>query len=188
MTGPPARRAPGALDVVVTDARGRPVASRGLPAFLSAAAPRRARGRVTVALISDPAMRRLNRQFRGKDYATDVLSFPERPMSKGPGIIGTRPVRVPKFERRSSNFKVSPSLRLGDLAIALGVASRQARRLGHSLSTELRVLALHGLLHLLGYDHDTDQGQMGRVEERLRRRAGLPAGLISRAPGRTRRR
>ena len=152
----------------MTDGRGRPVPSRGLPAFLAAAAPRGARGAMGVALIGDQAMRRLNQQFRGKDQATDVLSFPEAP----PG----------------TNLEVSPGLRLGEVAIALGVASRQARRFGHSLDTELRVLALHGLLHLLGYDHDTDQGEMGRVEERLRKRAGLPAGLVSRASGRTRHR
>ena len=85
------------------------------------------------------------------DRATDVLSFP--------GDGGS----------------------LGDIAIAAGVASRQARAARHPLATELRVLALHGLLHLLGYDHETDQGEMARVEERLRRRAGLPAGLIGRA-------
>ena len=166
MTAARRRRAARPLDVDVTDGRGRPVPTRGLPAFLAAAAPRGARGAMVVALIGDQAMRRLNRQFRGKDAATDVLSFPEDPKARD----------------------VSPGFRLGDVAIALGVAHRQARRLGHSQDTELRVLALHGLLHLLGYDHDTDQGEMGRVEERLRKRAGLPVGLISRAPGRTRHR
>ena len=167
MTAARRRRAARPLDVDVTDGRGRPVPSRGLPAFLAAAAPRGARGAMVVALIGDQAMRRLNRQFRGKDCATDVLSFPEA---------------------SKAGDDVSPGLRLGEMAIALGVARRQARRFGHSLDTELRVLALHGLLHLLGYDHDTDQGEMGRVEERLRKRAGLPAGLVSRAPGRTRHR
>ena len=71
--------------------------------------------------------------------------------------------------------------RLGDIAIALGVARRQAREQRHSLQTEMRLLALHGVLHLLGYDHETDRGRMQRVEERLRRRAGLPSGLIVRA-------
>jgi probable rRNA maturation factor len=69
---------------------------------------------------------------------------------------------------------------LGDLVIARGVAARQAREAGHALSTELRVLALHGLLHLLGYDHETDDGTMRRVEARLRRKGGLVSGLIER--------
>jgi probable rRNA maturation factor len=100
-------------------------------------------------------MRRLNKTVRGADYATDVLSFPPGEPAE-PGV-------------------------LGDIAIARGVAARQARQLGHAEATELKVLALHGLLHLLGYDHETDRGEMQRAEDRLRRRAGLPAGLITRA-------
>jgi probable rRNA maturation factor len=71
---------------------------------------------------------------------------------------------------------------LGDIVIATGVARRQALKAGHSYQTELRVLALHGLLHLLGYDHDhpEDNGRMARVEARLRRKGGLKAGLIER--------
>lgn len=111
--------------------------------------------------MSDAAMRRLNREFRGKDQPTDVLSFvPERHQDK--------------------DDRGSRDLFLGDLAIARGVAARQARQLGHSLRVELRVLALHGLLHLLGYDHETDRGEMGRLEERLRVRSKLPSGLITR--------
>ena len=96
-------------------------------------------------------MRRMNAQYRGADYVTDVLSFP----SDTPGV-------------------------LGDIAVARGVAIRQAREQAHSETTEIRILALHGLLHLLGYDHERDQGEMRRIEDRLRRRAGLPAGLIGR--------
>ena len=70
---------------------------------------------------------------------------------------------------------------LGDIVIARGVAARQARALGHPVRTELRILALHGLLHLLGYDHEVDEGRMARMETRLRRRAGLPGGLIARS-------
>jgi probable rRNA maturation factor len=102
-------------------------------------------------------MRTLNRAFRGHDYATDVLSFPAE----------------------TSEF-------LGDIAIATGVARRQADEAGHPVATELRVLALHGLLHLLGYDHDRDDGQMKRVEARLRRSAGLEEGLIERGRRRAR--
>ncbi len=155
------------LKVSVTDAQGRPTRAPGLAGWLAAHAPARARGQVTVALVGDADMRRLNRTYRGADYATDVLSFPHA----GPeGRGATRRGRGPGV--------------LGDLVIATGVARRQARAEGHSLATELRVLALHGLLHLLGYDHETDQGEMRRAEERLRRLAGLPAGLIARAPRR----
>jgi probable rRNA maturation factor len=145
------------LRVVVTDGRGRPVAAAGLAGWLARAAPASARGDVTIALISDRAMRRLNADYRGVDRLTDVLSF-----DLGPGAA--RPRRV-----------------AGDVAIALGLAGRQAARLGHPLAKELRILALHGLLHLLGYDHETDQGQMYRLEERLRRRHRLPGGLIGRS-------
>jgi probable rRNA maturation factor len=97
-------------------------------------------------------MRNLNRQYRGQDYSTDVLSF----------AGGSR------------GF-------LGDIVIAAGVARRQARRFGHSGLTELRILALHGLLHLLGYDHEVDDGAMARVERRLRRQGGLREGLMERS-------
>ncbi|MGE5835953.1 MAG: rRNA maturation RNase YbeY [Acidobacteriota bacterium] len=141
----------------VTDALGRATAARGLGRWLERAAPGSARGVVSIALVSDAAIRRLNRRYRRIDRVTDVLSFP-----------ASRPPhpQTPVF--------------LGDLAIALGVARRQAREQGHGLPRELRILALHGLLHLLGYDHETDQGEMQRLEERLRRRAGLPPGLITR--------
>ena len=75
----------------------------------------------------------------------------------------------------------APSPFLEDIVIARGVARRQAREARHSEQTELRVLALHGLLHLLGYDHDQDDGRMRRVERRLRRKGGLHEGLIERA-------
>jgi probable rRNA maturation factor len=124
----------------------------GLARWLQGIAPARARGDVTVAITSDARIRALNRQFRRKDAPTDVLSFP----SDEPGY-------------------------LGDIVIAEGVARRQAAEAGHARATELRVLALHGLLHLLGYDHEHDNGEMARLERRLRRRAGLPEGLIERS-------
>jgi probable rRNA maturation factor len=105
-------------------------------------------------------MRALNRQFRGKDAVTDVLSFPA--------------------SAKSASSAPSAAGFLGDIVIAAGVAKRQAKDAGHVIRTEIRVLALHGLLHLLGYDHDTDDGKMARVEARLRKQAGLPAGLIER--------
>jgi probable rRNA maturation factor len=136
-----------AVDVVA--ARG--VRAPGLAAWLRSAAPARARGAVTVAIVPDARVRALNRRYRRTDAPTDVLSFE----ALEPGA-------------------------LGDVVIAAGVARRQARAAGHSLGTELRILALHGLLHLLGYDHERDDGRMARVERRLRRKAGLREGLIER--------
>jgi probable rRNA maturation factor len=123
----------------------------GLARWLSSIAPARARGTMTVALVSDRRIRTLNRTYRKKDTPTDVLSFP-----------------------------AGEPHELGDVVIAAGVARRQAREAGHPLQTEIRVLALHGLLHLLGYDHDSDAGRMARLEARLRRRGGLREGLIER--------
>jgi probable rRNA maturation factor len=121
-----------------------------------------AKGRAFDSLITgDAELRRLNRQFRGKDEATDVLSFPCLPDTPdGPaGHLRTA----------------------GDLAISLARARVQARRFGHSTEDEVRILMLHGLLHLLGMDHETDAGRMARAEERWRTRLGLPGGLIGRA-------
>ena len=124
----------------------------GLASWLVRVAPAVARGEMTVAFVSDRHIARLNKEFRAHDQPTDVLSFP----SDGAPY-------------------------LGDVVIARGVARRQASRAGHSLTTELRVLALHGLLHLLGYDHEQDDGQMARLERRLRRKGGLVEGLMERA-------
>lgn len=140
------------ITVAVVDGRGRPIRAPGLAAWLRRVLPARTRGSVTIALVSDARIRALNRAFRRKDQVTDVLSFP----SDTPGF-------------------------LGDVAIGRGAAARQARSLGHSAATELRILALHGILHLLGYDHERDRGEMRRLEARLRRKGGLPAGLIERA-------
>jgi probable rRNA maturation factor len=125
--------------------------ARGLGPWLARIAPASAKGDLSVAIVSDRRMRALNRQFRGKDAVTDVLSFPAQ----------------------DRGF-------LGDIVIAAGVSKRQAREAGHSVQTELRVLALHGLLHLLGYDHEGDDGRMARAEARLRKKAGLREGLIER--------
>jgi probable rRNA maturation factor len=149
------------LLVTVTSPDGASLARRGLATWLSKAAPADARGEVTIALISDARMRTLNRSFRGKDYATDVLSFPAQ-SAGAPGV----PVAAAGY--------------LGDIVIATGVAQRQADDIGHSLGTELKTLALHGLLHLLGYDHETDKGEMARLEAALRKKAGLAHGLMSR--------
>ena len=141
------------LRVTVTDGRGRPVRDGGLGRWLTSVAPSRARGEVAIALAPDSQVRALNHKYRRKNAATDVLSFP----SDEHGF-------------------------LGDIVIATGVARRQAMEMRHPLRTELRVLALHGLLHLLGYDHEdgADEGAMARLETRLRRKGGLTAGLIDR--------
>jgi probable rRNA maturation factor len=127
--------------------------ARGLARWIRSIAPARAGGAVTIAVVPDARVRALNRRFLRKDHATDVLSFP-----------------------------AGEPDRLGDVVIAAGVARRQARAAGHPLRTELRVLALHGLLHLLGYDHEDDD-RMARVEKRLRKRGGLREGLIERVQG-----
>ena len=132
--------------------------ARTLARFLAAAqAAVRLKGQVTVLLTTDAAIARLNKQFRGKNKATDVLSFP----AAGLGAEGMA----------------------GDLAISVTTALGQAVEQGHSLSTEIKVLVLHGLLHLAGYDHEADEGQMARRERVLRAKLKLPQGLIERAAG-----
>ena len=177
------------LRVVVTGA-----SAPGLAAWLRRAAPPRARGEVTVALVSDVRIRALNRTYRGKDYATDVLSFPAArsevaqgfppPLAVDPGELRRD---TPRRQKREGGSRAVAALKgcatnyLGDIVIATGVARRQARDLGHTLAVELRILALHGLLHLLGYDHERDRGRMRILEQRLLRRSGLQNGLIARA-------
>lgn len=145
--------------MTVVDVRGRPIRSAGLDRWLARVAPASARDAITIALVPDARVRALNRVYRRKDYATDVLSFHAG-------------------EPRTSRPRTS---HLGDIVIARGVARRQAREAGHDASIEVRILALHGLLHLLGYDHERDGGRMARVERRLRRKGGLREGLIERA-------
>jgi probable rRNA maturation factor len=167
------------LVVTVVAPRGFERQGRSLARWLERAAPPRARGAVAIAFTTDRAMRQLNLAFRGVNAATDVLSFPAGEARRGPASrSGGAPDRR-STGRDSKSFNINS---LGDVAIALGVARRQARAERHSLETELKILALHGLLHLIGYDHERDQGHMQRAEERLRRRAGLPTGLIARAP------
>ena len=146
----PVRRAATARLLVEVVAEGTTRSPR-LATWLRTIAPASARGTVAVAIVSDARVRRLNRVYRQQDRPTDVLSFPSEDHDC-----------------------------LGDIVIAAGVARRQAETAGHSLQTELRILALHGLLHLLGYDHEHDDSLMARVETRLRRRGGLREGLIER--------
>lgn len=114
-----------------------------------------------VCLVSDAKMARMNRRFRGKRGPTDVLSFPVN----GGGARGLRGV--------AGGGKGAAGAFLGDIAIAPETARRNARRLGRTLAEELRILILHGALHLLGYDHETDDGQMQRREAHLRRQLGI---------------
>jgi probable rRNA maturation factor len=152
--------------VSVVEEGGTHAGAKGLGPWLARIAPRSARGTVSIAILPDARVKSLNRKYRGANKNTDVLSFPE----KGSGVI---------FEARGR--KLHPTPFLGDIAISREIAQKQAKSLGHSLRTELRVLALHGLLHLLGYDHDSDNGRMAREEARLRRKARLPLGLIARS-------
>ena len=140
------------LRVVVTDGRGRSTPARGLVRWLSTVAPKRFYGDVAVALVCDAKMRALNKRYRSLDRVTDVLSFPADPH--------------PFHDRSSARV-------LGDIVIATGVAKRQARSFGVSVDMEIRRLTLHGLLHLMGYDHETDTGQMSKLERRLLRIGGL---------------
>jgi probable rRNA maturation factor len=176
------------LRVLVSDERGRAVAAPGLGAWLARVAPRTARGVVSIALVSDARIRELNRTYRRKDYATDVLSFPAFAREKAARASARQaPAFARENDARASARQASgpqppaPSPMLGDIVIARGVAKRQAREARHSERTELRILALHGLLHLLGYDHERDGGRMRRAEQRLRRKGGLREGLIERA-------
>lgn len=115
-------------------------------------------GEVSVLLATDTSIRILNRDFRKKDKSTDVLSFPADHSHPDPKIAG-------------------------DLAISLDTARKQAEEQGHPLPVELKILLLHGVLHLAGYDHETDTGQMARKESALREQFELPAGLIQRTSG-----
>jgi probable rRNA maturation factor len=115
------------------------------------------RGKVTVLVTTNRALRVLNQRFRDRDQPTDVLSFPA---------------------------ETSIALDFaGDLAISAEIAARNARRLGHAPAEEIKILALHGILHLAGYDHENDRGEMARLEEKLRRKLRLPVALIERAAG-----
>jgi probable rRNA maturation factor len=124
-------------------------------------AARRAAGlkaTVNVLVTSSAAVRSLNQKFRGKNQATDVLSFPA-PLSD----LGNR------------------SRLAGEIAISAEIAMQNASRLGHAAAQEVKILALHGILHLAGFDHERDNGEMARQEANLREKLGLPSGLIERA-------
>jgi probable rRNA maturation factor len=114
---------------------------------------------ITICFVSDVEIAQLNLAFRGKKGPTDVLSFPA-------GTGRRKKIYTEITEGAEKSY-------LGDIAIAPETARRYAKKNGRSLSSELRVLILHGVLHLLGYDHETDRGEMDRIERKLRRRFGL---------------
>lgn len=143
---------------IILERRIRGLSERGLAQFVSAACRSLSLpAGATVLVTSSQRMRALNARFRGKNQATDVLSFP------GPESV--------------EGFA-------GDIAISLDIAARNARSLRHSVSDEVRILALHGLLHLAGYDHESDDGEMARREKMMRKKLGLPLGLIERSGAR----
>jgi probable rRNA maturation factor len=118
---------------------------------------------LTVCFVTDGVMARWNRTYRGKDRPTDVLSF----ASDESGF------RKKTNGSRTGAQAASAATYLGDIAIAPGVARANALRFGRTLEDETRILILHGILHLMGYDHETDTGQMERRERRVRRTLGL---------------
>jgi probable rRNA maturation factor len=130
-----------------------PGAKRSLQRFARQVSVQIAAGRAfTCVIAGDRTLQRLNREYLGRDYATDVLSFPSG----------------------DSSF-------LGDLAISAVRAQAQARAFGHGLLDEIRILMLHGVLHLLGYDHEIDRGKMARAERKWRATFSLPTSLIERS-------
>jgi probable rRNA maturation factor len=139
-----------------------PIDSRALGSFLGRVANEvgAVSSSATLALVTDERIRALNREFRGYDKATDVLSFSSGEEQE-PGS--------PRY--------------LGDIVISVETASRQARRRGSVLARELELLTLHGFLHLLGYDHETDGGRMRRLEYRLRKKFGISRSRRSPARG-----
>ena len=138
---------------VIFRSTSRQISKRDLRAYAEQLAKRLGHGRPFCCLIADDReLRRLNKQFLGKDYTTDVLSFPSG----------------------------SPVGSLGDLAISLDRAREQAREQGHLMAVEVKVLMLHGVLHLIGLDHERDRGTMKRIETQWRKKLELPAGLIER--------
>jgi probable rRNA maturation factor len=141
--------------VVIFQKRVSDLTELALNRFLARArSAARLKGLVNVLITSSAEMKSLNRRFRGKDKPTDVLSFPAGPDTQ------------PQFA--------------GEIAISAELATKNARALGHAPAEEVKILVLHGVLHLRGYDHECDNGQMARREKQLRAKLRLPLGLIER--------
>ena len=152
----PDRRAASSITLVILQKRVVGLTNLALDRFVARASRAAGlRAGVNVLVTSNEELRQLNLRFRGKDQPTDVLSFPATPDVKPPYA--------------------------GDIAISAEIASHNARTLGHTAAEEIKILILHGILHLRGYDHERDTGKMARREEKLRRELRLPVGLIERA-------
>ncbi|MEM8996412.1 MAG: rRNA maturation RNase YbeY, partial [Acidobacteriota bacterium] len=135
----------------------RPLVSRAVAELAPAASS------FVLRFISDREMRRLNGTYRSKDRPTDVLSFPgDISAANAPGAAAPGEVDLESFWRDGRH--------LGDVAISMPAARRQAAEQGIPVDREIRVLALHGILHCLGYDHESDNGEMENLEQKLRRR------------------
>lgn len=144
----------GVSTTIIFEKAGAELNSLALKKFVdSACKAARLRAKPSVLIARNSRIRNLNSRFRGKDYATDVLSFPAA---------------------ESNGFA-------GDIAVSFDIAARNARALGHSVADEIRILILHGILHLAGYDHEKDRGEMERKETALRSKFGLPTTLIERS-------
>jgi probable rRNA maturation factor len=153
-TGAAGTNDPSRQPLILFEKAPRTLSRRSLAAFAELVSERVAGGRRFCCLLTgDAELRRLNRDFRAIDAPTDVLSFPS----------------------------ASPAGELGDIAISVDRARDQADSYGHELSDEVQILLLHGVLHLLGHDHETDRGKMRRLEAKWRKEFGLPTGLIERA-------
>jgi probable rRNA maturation factor len=161
---PGQRRQPPGLEVVaVNRQRRRRVDLPRLTSVLrGAAGALRVKGEVALVVAGDKALHDLNRRYRGKDKPTDVLSFP------GPCSEHAAGPREKRRDQCAACVGQTPSL--GDIVISVDTAAANAEELGRTLPQELDVLALHGFLHVLGYDHETDGGTMDRLEKRLRKR------------------
>jgi probable rRNA maturation factor len=154
----------GPVGAIENHQRGVRVALSGLEEFLEQVRQEIGLGPecVAVRLIGNAEMALLNKTYRKKKGPTDVLSFPAE-----------KEERAKKAGSLAQQVKRADRKYLGDIAIAPAAARRNAKSLGRSFAEELRVLILHGVLHLLGYDHETDRGEMERIESRLRRRLGI---------------
>jgi len=163
-SGEPSEKRPGLEALVLNRQRRRRVSADRLRGVLRRAARALGvSGEVALVLTGDRAVRPLNARFRGMDRPTDVLSFP------GPCAAHVGP-RATAAGGRRHRERCAENAGLGDIVISVETAERNARGLGRTLPEELDVLALHGFLHVLGYDHETDDGTMERLERRLRRR------------------